>query len=93
MKAYSTNLKFILKGYKQTSNTTASKGNTNINKGIRDRCGAFEKNNKYHSEIIIFQTKYFHAKMQPTQGWIKEKYAWGDTCYRDGIGDVVVDKN
>ena len=30
--------------------------------------------------------------MQPTQGWIQEKYAWGDTCYQDGIGDVVVDK-
>ena len=28
--------------------------------------------------------------MQP-QGWMLEKYAWEDTCYRDSIGVYVVD--
>ena len=31
--------------------------------------------------------KSFHAKSQPTQGWIQKGMHEIDTCYRDDIGD------
>ena len=37
-------------------------------------------------ETCITRWNEYHAKMQPTQGWMQEKNAWIDTCYRDIIG-------
>ena len=50
----------------------------------------------YHKDILSegnrpkpqqLHLKAFHAKRQPTQGWILKSMHEIDTCYRDGIGD------
>ena len=42
---------------------------------------------KKKAKTITIAHKTFHAKKQPTQGWILEGYAWGRYLLPDDIGD------
>ena len=42
---------------------------------------------KEKAKTTTIAHKSFHAKREPTQGWIQKSMHEIDTCYRDVIGD------